>query len=88
MHEKDTITIVRCELKIQSLRITVRQHEASEVILLKGFSVCTSQPLKILIISHHFRCVGLSPTQTSDLVIVISVDILKYCGLGPAQEQC
>ena len=46
MQEKESIMVVWCELKIPSLRITVRHHSAS---LVTKFSIRTSQPSNILI---------------------------------------
>ena len=44
MQEKEFIRAVRCELKIPSLGITVRHHEASKT----EFSIRIKQPLKFL----------------------------------------
>ena len=48
MQEK-SIMVVRCRLKIPSLGITGRHHKALP--LVTEFSIRTSQPLKVLIIS-------------------------------------
>ena len=49
MQEKESIMVVRCELKIPSLWITVQHHSASlrmpTVTLMTEFSIWTSQPL-------------------------------------------
>ena len=54
MQEKESIMVVWCKLKVPSLRITVRHHLASLVMLnsyvMKEFSIPSLQPLKILII--------------------------------------
>ena len=49
MQEKEFTMVVQCELKIPSLGITDRHHLAWSVILVKEFSIRTSQPLKIRI---------------------------------------
>ena len=54
MHEKESRILVWCELKIPSLRITVRHHSASlampDSYPRDSISVCNPQPPKILII--------------------------------------
>ena len=55
MQEKESIMVLRCELKIPSLWITVRHHSASLVMSKTEFSIHTSLPLKILIFyPKHF----------------------------------
>ena len=59
MQEKESIMAAWCELKIRSLGITVRHHEACRFTFVMEFSVRTSRPLKILIILHAVRRVKL-----------------------------
>ena len=53
MQEKESIMAVRSKLKILSLGLTVRHHLArlvmQTVTLVTGFSILTSQPLKIVV---------------------------------------
>ena len=54
MQEKESIMVVRRELKVLSLGLTVRLSQCQTVTLvMTEFSFCTSQPLNIVIIWEY-----------------------------------
>ena len=87
MQEKESIMVVRCELKIPSLGVTVRHHSASlvmrRVTLTTEFSIHTEQPLKILILCFSNILINEPPHDKTNKMTVHPAKTQLSLGIHP-----
>ena len=81
MQEKESVMVVRFDLKIPSLRLTIWHHQACrKVTFMTEFSIRTSRLLKVLIFSLK------NQTQFVGIRITILMNTHKVCFYGDLQK--